>query len=210
MKGVDILVSTHAHPDHIGGLAAVARNFRLGEVWQGPGPEGDAWDQRFKKSLPAAARLHEVARGYVRRKSGVKVEVLHPPASALNRSRLDNESSLAIKITYGRIAFLLAADIGRSSERLLIEQGLPLQAAVLKVGHHGSNSSTSQDFLLKVRPTLAVITVGQANVLGFPHPQVLERCRQAGARLLRTDLKGAIEISTDGTNLAVKTAVPEL
>jgi competence protein ComEC len=197
MKRVDILVSTHAHPDHIGGLAAIARNFRLGEVWEGAGP----------KALPASTPWRQVAAGFVRRESGARVEVLHPQASATGGDRVDNETSLVLKITYGRIAILLTGDIGRTTERALIEGGLPLESDVLKVGHHGSNSSTSQEFLLKVRPALVVISAGQGNVLGFPHPAVLERCQRAGARILRTDLDGAVEISTDGQELTVRTAV---
>ena len=207
MKRVDILVSTHAHPDHIGGLAAIARNFRLGEAWEGTAPLDDVWYQRFKKDLPASTPLRQVAAGFVRREAGLTVEVLHPRASAISRGGVDNESSLVLKITYGRIAILLTADIGRTTERALIEQSLPLGSDVLKVGHHGSNTSTSEEFLLKVSPSLAVITVGPGNVLGFPHPAVLERCQRAGVRIFRTDLDGAVEISTDGQELTIRTAV---
>jgi competence protein ComEC len=207
MKRVDILVSTHAHPDHIGGLAAIARNFHPGEVWEGIVPLDDPWDRRFKKALPTSTRLRKVAAGFIRRESGASVEVLHPQTSAIIRDSVDNEDSLVLKISYGRMAILLTADIGRPTEQALIEQGFPLESDVLKVGHHGSNSSTSEEFLLKVKPALVVITVGQGNVLGFPHPAVLERCQRAGARIFRTDLDGAVEILTDGKDITVKTAV---
>jgi competence protein ComEC len=206
MKRVDILVSTHAHPDHIGGLPAIARNFRIGEVWEGDAPEDDVWHRRFRKSLAASARLRHVEAGFVRRESGVRLEVLHPPASPAGHGGVDNETSLVLKLTYGRTAFLLAADIGRSTEQSLMEKGLPLESTVLKAGHHGSNTSTSEAFLSRVRPSLVVVTAGQANVLGFPHPAVLERCRRAGARVLRTDLDGAVEVTSDGRQLKIRTS----
>jgi competence protein ComEC len=206
MKRVDIMVSTHAHPDHIGGLLAVARNFRIGEVWEGDAPEDDVWYGRFRKALAASVPVRHVEAGFVRRESGVRIEVLHPPASPAAQRGVDNESSLVLKLTYGHTAFLLTADIGRPTEQSLIEKGFPLGSTVLKAGHHGSQTSTSEEFLNRVGPRLVVITVGQANVFGFPHPAVLERCRQAGVRVLRTDLDGAVEITSDDQQLRIRTS----
>jgi competence protein ComEC len=111
-----------------------------------------------------------------------------------------------IRIALGRTAFLLTGDVGAATERELLEAGLDLGSAVLKAGHHGSASSTSAAFLAAVQPKAVLVSVGEGNTYGFPSPEVLERCRGAGAGVFRTDIDGAVEISADGRRLLVRKA----
>ena len=112
-----------------------------------------------------------------------------------------------IKIALGRTAFLLTGDVGAATERELLGTGLDLGSTVLKAGHHGSASSTSAAFLAAVRPKAVLISVGEGNTYGFPSPEVLERCRSAGAEVFRADIDGAVEICADGRRLLVRKAV---
>jgi competence protein ComEC len=117
----------------------------------------------------------------------------------------ENNNSLVLKITQGDVSFLFPGDIGEASEKELIElAGDRLASTVLIAPHHGSRTSSSRAFLEAVDPEAIVISVGWKNRFHFPHPSVIKRYREIGARIYRTDLDGAIQMSTDGEELVVK------
>jgi len=206
MKRVDYLVSTHAHYDHLAGLCAVARNFKVSEVWEAPASGKDAWRLRFRESLRPSVPVRFLSEGDSARVSGVLIEVLNPLPPGAARPAGDNENSLVLRLTLGRVSLLLTADIGRDEEERLLGRGSPLASAVLKAAHHGSAASTTPGFLERVRPRLAVVSCGRGNPYGLPSPAVLERLRRAGVRVFRTDLDGAVEVATDGRAVAVRTS----
>jgi competence protein ComEC len=134
------------------------------------------------------------------------VEIIHPSPGwqaglpAPGRPPAVNEESLVIRLALGRNAMLLTGDLGRNGEAALLKSGRPLRASVLKVPHHGSRTSSTPAFLGAVAPEIAVVSVGYRNRFRHPHPEVVDRYRALGARLLRTDLDGAIsvEMTPDG------------
>lgn len=116
-----------------------------------------------------------------------------------------NSNSLVLAVKYGTVTFLLPGDIEQEAERLLLEQGADLQAQVLKVPHHGGRTSSSEPFLARVHPRVAVVSAGYRNRFRHPHQEALDRYRASGVDLYRTDLDGAVTISTDGATIGVKT-----
>ena len=202
---IDHLVLTHPHPDHMDGLVALARNFRIGEFWEGLPAPADGGYAELLESLPARAVRRRVGRGDRFASGPVSVEVLHPSSDGgAGPGPADNENSLVIKLTMDGTSFLFTGDAGRPTEERLVASGLDLGARVLKAGHHGSASSTTTAFLAAVRPRLVIVSAGPGNTYGFPHPDFLARCAEAGAAVLRTDLEGAIEIRVDGRRIAVR------
>jgi len=207
IRRIDILVLTHPHPDHLNGLAAVARNFGVGEFWAAVAPAEAAVSAELMKALPASVARRNIVRGFQRRVGDVLIEALHPgPDARPGPATTDNDRSLVLRISLGRTAFLLAGDIGRGAEREIVETCGDIRSAVLKAPHHGSASSGGEPFLERVRPEDVLISVGEGNQFGFPNPAVLERCRKLGADILRTDLHGAVECSTDGNRTLFRTA----
>ena len=207
---IDYLVLTHPHPDHLDGLVALARNFRIGEFWEGlPAPDAGAYGALLR-SLPARVFRRRCVRGSHFDIGPVAIDVLHPARVDTNSDPVpaENENSLVVKMTIGRTSFLFMGDAGPGTERSLLGSGLDLGSTVLKAGHHGSAASTSADLLAAVKPRLVLISVGEGNTYGFPSPALLARCRAAGAEVLRADLDGAVEIRADGRALAVKTVSP--
>lgn len=205
-----IIVSTHPHPDHIKGLMAVARNFGPAELWQGPDPPWAGGEEKLSRDLERAmpggsARL-ALTRGYSRTISDVRVDILHPGRSFAAPPDDANDRSLVLRIRYGRTSFLLVGDSGFAAEAELARSGYDLRSGVLKAGHHGSDSSSGRDFLGRVAPRLAVITVGAGNPYGLPRPAALARIGGAGASIYRTDRDGAVEITSDGRVYSVRTA----
>ena len=207
IKRIDALVLTHAHPDHLAGLVAVARNFRIGELWQGlPAPD-EGLAAAFGRALGPRVPRRRVGRGDRFREGPVTIEVLNPPRGGGAAARpAANEDSIVLRVTFGGVSFLLMGDTGAATERALLASGDALAATVLKAGHHGSAASTSRDFLDAVRPRLVLISVGEGNTYGFPGREVLARAAAAGAEVLRTDLDGAVECRTDGRTLRTRAA----
>lgn len=206
IRSIDIMALSHAHPDHINGLKAVARNFKIGEFWQAAPPFQDPAYDAFSAVLSSSVPRKHLFQGDVRSIGPVQIEVLHPPRSEQHVSRVHNEQSLVLRLTYRETAFLLTGDIGRPSERVIISGTGDIRSQTLKSPHHGSRTSSSSEFLHAVSPEIIVVTVGENNPYGFPHTEVLERYESTGARIYRTDLHGAIEISSDGINLKVRTS----
>ncbi len=199
---IDVLILTHADDDHIGGAPAILSTIKVGKIIHSTGwsVRGDA---RLVDSI-ATVRGIPVRIAYANHEISIsplmKVFVLNPARSEKERSR--NDQSLVLKLQYGKTSFLLTGDAERKSERWMAGRydGF-LESDVLKVGHHGSRSSTSPEFLTRVRPLYAVISCGFLNKFRHPNPRILQRLRDAGAAIRRTDKEGAIIFQSNGERI---------
>jgi len=130
--------------------------------------------------------------------------VYHPPADWDGDAEDPNNMSVVVRLTYGDIDFLLMGDAEKKSEKEILKTAPELNSEVLKVGHHGSETSTSEEFLAAVSPVYAVISCGVNNKFGHPFPVTLEKLKDAHATILRTDENGTIEVHTDGRRIMIK------
>ncbi len=204
IKKIDLLVLSHAHSDHVNGLPAVARNFRIGEFWEGiPAPDHPAY-AALRGALDGAP-VRRISRGFRTSAGGVDIVAI-APAVRTETGPADNDSSLVLRLVDRSIAILLPGDIGRAVEEVILGSEGIVQSQVLKAPHHGSDSSSSEAFLNAVKPEYIVISAGRGNRSGLPHPAVTARYERSGARVLRTDLHGAVEFRSDGRRLAVRTS----
>lgn len=198
------LVVTHGDPDHAGGLRSLLEGMPIDAVWVPAGTEDADW-QRPLAVTGVPRRV--LARGDRVWLGPLLVTVLHPPrATPGHAARLSdaNNGSLMLRIEWGLATVLLAADAETPAEMDVLADGLPLEAAVLKVGHHGSRYASSPPFLAAVAPRLALISVGARNPFGHPSPEALGRLAAAGAAVYRTDYDGAIEVTSDAASLWVR------
>jgi competence protein ComEC len=205
IRRLDALVLTHVHEDHMNGLAALLENFAPRELWTGATAETPGWRALREAAQRRGVRILPLRRGRPFESGGARFEVLAPAADYAPGAAARNNDSLVLRVRFGRHAFLLTGDIERQVERELLN-GSALQSDLLKVAHHGSRTSTTQGFLDAVRPPFALISAGFENAYRYPHPDVLARLAGRGARVLRTDLDGAISVWSDGTRLRVETA----
>ncbi len=209
IKKIDYLVLTHAHPDHMNGLKAVARNFKVGRFWEAFSPPQSPAYEELKNSLGPAVLKERIFRGFDYQAGDVKMRVLHPEEEKPFVHEAVNEKSIVLRLSSGETSFLLASDIGLGAESEMIEKNLLLQSQILKSPHHGSKSSSSELFLDKVQPQIVVVTVGRGNLYGVPNQEVLDRYKKLRARILRTDEEGAVEIAIDGKDILTRTAREE-
>jgi len=207
IKKIDFLLLTHFHPDHSGGIPALANNFRVGEFWEGSKPVNNQNYQKFKKSLPHKLIQKTIATGYSMSEAGVKIKVLHPAAANKDPSSVNNDQSLVIRLEYRTISILLTGDIEVRAENEILDSFPVVKSQVLKSPHHGSKSSSSANFLAAVSPEMIVISVGKNNIYQLPDQKVLERYYSRGALVYRTDHHGAVELNSDGKTISVRTAV---
>jgi competence protein ComEC len=204
IKKINYLVATHPHADHIGGMAAVIRAFDIEKIYM---PRASHTSQTYEKVLLAIKAkglkiLSAKAGTTVLDQDGLKVNFVAPCGSSYNNL---NNYSAVIKIQHGNTSFLLTGDAEAESEQQMLASGANLKADVLKVGHHGSSSSTTQAFLTSVSPKYAVISCGAGNQYGHPHQEVLSRLSSAGVKIYRTDTNGTVIFTSDGKILTVKT-----
>src|SRR5262249_43025934 len=134
------------------------------------------------------------------------LDALHPPPADWERRRVRNDDSLVLRLRFGDVETLLTGDAGREFEEGFAAREPPAPIRLLKVGHHGSRTSSSARFVAAFRPQMAFVSVGRGNLFGHPSPEVVARYEQIGAAVFRTDLDGAITIETDGARVDVETA----
>lgn len=205
VKSLEAVVNTHPDEDHIGGLANVLQAFPAARYLCPDVPK------QLIPSTEEYRRVQEIlsrkkiqtehpAAGEAFRVGGMLVQVLGPVAPGEDT----NNNSIVLKLTYGTVRFLLMGDAGEAEEQTLLSSGRDLSAEILKVGHHGSATSTSQKFLDAVRPKYAAVSVGY-DTSKLPKLSVLGRLKDAGVAVFRTDVSGTLIFMTDGKNITVKT-----
>jgi competence protein ComEC len=206
LKSLDVMVLTHAHHDHMGGLYSILDNFQVKEMWLGQNPLTPEYLHLLKLAIGKAVVLKnfEAADRLLFHQGTI---FFFNPVRGQNLSHTpSNNDSLAFRLIFGSRVFWLTGDIERKIENQIMSyNNVSLNADVLKVAHHGSRSSTTEEFLSKVNPVLAVISVAERSPFGHPHAEVLKRLRDRSVKVFRTDQDGAITIATDGNQLRVNT-----
>jgi competence protein ComEC len=209
---LDYLVLTHPDPDHLKGLNFIASQFSIGQFWE----SGLRSNSEFYSRLEETLRKKKVDRFSLNEKTppqiinGAQISFLNPPGmvephrGGRNTSFFNNQS-LVIKLKFKNIEVLLPGDIEKEIEYRLMREGYSLRADILKIPHHGSASSSTPLFLERVKPTYAVLSVGERNIGRLPHPEVIKRYQELGTKIYRTDEDGAITIITDGEEIEIKT-----
>jgi competence protein ComEC len=209
VRRLDVVILSHPHEDHVGGLPAVTENIPVGLVLDPGVPHPSPSYARFLKAVEARRIPYRLARAGLRVDlgGGVLLTILYPPepAPAIDGDPVHAGMAVA-RLDYGRAAALLTGDLEAPGERFLLDFAAPVDAQVLKVGHHGSRTSTSPEFVARVRPQIAVISAGADNAFGHPHLVTLETLAAAGVTVYRTDLDGAITMTSDGAGWRVTTA----
>lgn len=209
---LDIVVLTHPHGDHVGGLAAVLREEQVGVVLDGtrlpyPTPAYGAFlAQISRKHIPYQ---HAVRGTRLDLGDGTLAEVLNPPADGFpygtnGDNACVNNYSAVLRLTYGRTHFLLDGDAETDAETSMLAAYPNLSCDVLKCGHHGANNATGDDWLARVRPRYAAISCGAHNTFGHPHPDTLARLASHGIKVFRTDKNGAITFISDGKTVTAQ------
>ncbi|MGN0537343.1 MAG: ComEC/Rec2 family competence protein [Acutalibacteraceae bacterium] len=200
-SSIDYVVATHPHTDHIGGMAAVIEHFDIGAIYM---PNAETSTKTFENLLETIVD------------KGLKIKTAKAGVSVLDTDDLDidilapvqdsyknlNNYSAVIKVTYKDTTFLYMGDAETDVEE---EITADVSADVIKVGHHGSDTSSSQNFVERVSPKYAIMEVGAGNSYGHPKSEIVERWENKGATVYRTDLNGNIIITSDGKNITVKT-----
>lgn len=193
---LNLVVSTHPHPDHIGGLAEVLNHFKVDRVFGSHPLTSDLLPEAFVSAIKNKNIPYKPGRRGEKlfESEELSMEIFHP----VQVDEDLNNSSIGIRLKFKNISFLFTADISPRAEKELLLAGVPLQANVLKAGHHGH--ATLREFIEAVRPDLVVISVGE-NPYGAPLPETLELYQQLGIKILRTDQMGTIRLATDGLTL---------
>ena len=202
---IDLLVATHPHSDHIGGMQKVLENFPVSKVLDAGMPHTSVLYERFLETIDKKNIPYKVAvqGDEINLDPALRIVVLSPPEQRFGDDL--NTNSIVLRISYGTVNFLFTGDAGGEAETALVKSGYAPDAQILKVGHHGSLHSGSPTFIARVHPEIAVIPLGLDNPYGHPHNQAVDTLTGAGATIYRTDRDGTILLRSDGISYSVKT-----
>lgn len=211
-RSIDIVIPTHPDKDHIAGLASVFRLYRVGTVITGNVSSGTVFDEELQSAIDnepnlrraTAWRGERIILDHVR---GVYMDILFPASDTRSWDET-NESSIVVRIVYGNRSFLLTGDLPSDAEDYLaymasIDSANSIDSDVLKLGHHGSKTSTSEKFLLAVTPSYSIVSAGKGNRYGHPDESIIERVQNMNSNILSTIDHGTITFTTDGQGLWV-------
>jgi competence protein ComEC len=209
---IDYVLATHADADHIDGLNDIARNFALRAALVARTPSKDPEYSEFAETLASRGiPIRAIGAGDEIMVGNVSVSVLWPISSMDPNRPSGNNDSVVLRLQFGDRSVLLTGDIEASAEKGILEAAgnrrEDLKADAVKVAHHGSKSSSTQDFIAAIRPSFAVISVGETSVFGHPSPAVVERWQTFGSQVLTTGHSGTITLTTNGTDLKVTSFV---
>jgi competence protein ComEC len=206
---IDIVVLTHPHPDHLNGLLYILSNFEVGEVWTN-GDAADSDNYREFLNIIEEKKIHhrsvsETTQTLIM--NNVMIEILNPAEIVENRAdnsrdfEKENNRSIVMRIVYKDISFLFPGDISEAAETRLAHSHRPMRSQIVFIPHHGGFTSSSEAFLRRMLPEIAVVNCGVDNIYKFPHPEVLKRYSMLGTKIFRTDKNGAVDIVTNGSNV---------
>ncbi|SES93379.1 Metal-dependent hydrolase, beta-lactamase superfamily II [Oceanobacillus limi] len=199
---IDLVIVSHPDADHVGQLENVVRAFDVGEVWMsGNESSSKTFRSAVEAVLNSDADYHEPQMGETFEMGNMDIEVVYPETI----SGQTNEESLSVRFTYGDVSFLFTGDADTDAEKYMVNAGVNLDADILQLGHHGSNTSSDPTFIETVSPSVAIYSAGIDNSYGHPHAEVISLFQGKGIDLYGTDVHGTIIVETDGKDYHVKT-----
>lgn len=205
-RSIDLVILTHPHADHLTGLLAVLKRYQVSKIIENYVPyetsEYSEWNQAKLQSQVIEAENGQI----VDLGDGVKLNIIYPLESGSIEGKVKNPHDFMIvsRLDYGEESVLFTGDMEDKIEKKLVGLGVPIESQFLKVGHHGSKTSTTEEFLKAVKPLVAFIGVGARNRYGHPHPTVLQRLENFGIKYYRMDIDGTKELALDGKNYLIK------
>lgn len=203
---IDYLIATHPHEDHIGNMAYIIKNFNTKSFYA---PKIQSNSKCFEEIILALKKRNlkinilDSTTNSINLGEGTKLDIYTEKvnSSSTNKDINLNNYSPLIHLDYGDTSFLFTGDLEKDGEQSILSTNCSLKSTVLKVGHHGSSSSTSENFLKSISPSLAIISVGKDNPYGHPHNETINLLTKYNIPILRTDLNGTITLYSDGKKL---------
>ncbi len=205
---IDAVVFTHFDADHAKGLLSILKSMKVKNIIYGLPEDCSMCEDMLEIARQKQIKTIQVSRGDRFTIDGVVFDVLNP-AGDTQKYCSSNDSSVVLKMSYKGMSFLFTGDLEYEGERSLINSGFDIRAHILKVGHHGSHTSTSAEFLTSVRPLYGIISAGEDNNFGHPSQQVIDLLKNSGVTILRTDLNGGVSVKISGKNVKIYTTIPE-